>query len=144
MATYSIATRQSNLDPLSCICELRTAASVALVYEIGICIAGASSGQEYALGRPLVRAPSVSSIFAEKHDTASQGAKSVLGLTFSSFAPILPSSFLRRFRPNVASGNGSGIIWTFSNGLQVPPNASLCLWNLGLGSALDIWFEWDE
>lgn len=149
MPTFSLSGRSSATDPLTCIFDFRTQGGFgATVYEIGIAVAGSSSGQMYGLGFPSVRAASVGQITIQapycNHDPASPASHCILGLTFSSFVPVPPKTFLRQFRPNTTSGIGSGVVWTFERGLVMPINSSLCMWNLGLGSAFDYWLEWNE
>jgi len=49
--------------------------------------------------------------------------------------PTIPTAFLRRIAlPAVI---GTGVIWTFPEGIVIPVSSSIILWNLATNSVLD-------
>lgn len=51
--------------------------------------------------------------------------------------PTVPTAFLRRI--SLPATVGTGIIWTFPNGLVIPVSSSVILWNLATNSVLDVY-----
>jgi len=49
--------------------------------------------------------------------------------------PTIPAAFLRRIA--FPATVGTGVIWTFPEGIVIPVSSSLVLWNLGTNSLLD-------
>lgn len=147
MGSYSVAVRATNVASQLCCWELRTAAGVpALIFELGISIAGNSSNQIYVLARAPIRGITPTSpVTVLADDNNGPAGNTQVAIAWSGAPPALvASNYLRRLTPNVPSGVGSGIIWTFPIGLLVPPASSLALFTLSIASALDIWVNLDE
>ncbi|MDP1615478.1 MAG: hypothetical protein Q8L68_06745, partial [Methylococcales bacterium] len=49
--------------------------------------------------------------------------------------PTVPTAFLRRIA--LPATIGTGVIWTFPEGIVIPISFGIVVWNLGLNSALD-------
>ncbi len=49
--------------------------------------------------------------------------------------PTVPLAFLRRI--SLPAVIGAGVIWTFPNGLDIPEESSIVLWNLGTNAVVD-------
>lgn len=50
-------------------------------------------------------------------------------------APTIPTSFMRRI--SLPATIGTGVIWTFPEGIVIPVEASLILWNLSTNAVMD-------
>lgn len=62
-----------------------------------------------------------------------------------STAPTAPAAFYRGFVQATGGGTGTGIIWTFPNGLIIPVSSWLCLWNTPNSGVVMGWYAvWDE
>lgn len=146
MGSYSVAVRTTATAVQTALWELRTAAGIdVLVYEIGIFITGGSSGQLYALARSPIQGVTPSSpVTVLPDDGNGPAGNTKVAIAWTGKPPPMPyTGHLRRYLP-MTSSFGHGVVWTFPRGLAIPPASSLGIWNIGLGSAVDIYVHLDE
>jgi len=118
--------------------EIRTGATPgrAKVLEIGFFLAAATS-TTIGLGRPAAIGVTPTSPV----DFLPEDPNDVIasGVVQSSLAwgtkPTIPTAFLRRI--SLPATIGTGVIWTFPEGLTIPVSDGLVLWNLDTNSVLD-------
>jgi hypothetical protein len=142
MAIYSLALRTGTLNN-QVSWELQTGSTDAIrVLEIGLAVQSAG-GRNIGLGRPTslgVGATTVS-FLAEDFDSP-EGTTTAAVVCWTSL-PGSPTNFLRRASSNTTTSNGM-VIWRFPEGLVVPINSNLAIFNIGAGFADDIWCVIDE
>jgi hypothetical protein len=134
----TLGIRTSNQTTGECAWEIRTGATPGRVklIELGIFLAEATA-TTIGLGRPAA----IGITPTTPVDFLPVDPNNVLatGIIQSSLAwgtkPTIPAAFLRRIAlPAVI---GTGVIWTFPEGITIPVSYSLILWNLASNSLLD-------
>lgn len=118
--------------------EIRTGATPGRVkvMEIGFFLAAATASV-IGLGRPAA----IGITPTTPVDFLQEDPNNVLatGVVQSALAwatpPTAPVSFIRRI--SLPATIGTGVIWTFPEGLVIPVSFGLVLWNLGTNSVLD-------
>lgn len=135
---YSLGVRTTNATDAECAWEIITGATPGRVklVEMGIFLAAATA-TTIGLGRPQA----VGITPTSPVDFLPEDPNNVLasGVVQSALAwgtkPTIPTAFLRRIAlPAVI---GTGVIWTFPEGVVIPVSSSIILWNLGTNSVLD-------
>jgi hypothetical protein len=137
---YTLGVRTSNATDAECAWELITGATPGRVklVELGIFLAAATA-TTIGLGRPqaIGITPTTPADFLPEDPNnvlASGVAQSALAWGTK---PTIPTAFLRRIAlPAVI---GTGVIWTFPEGITIPVSSSLILWNLATNSVLDVY-----
>lgn len=134
MEMASLAVRNTNLTVSTAALEIRTAGSRAELMEISFIATG--NAPSIGLGRPVDRGvtPTSSATF-ERDEPGSPVCVTTAALSWTT-GPTSPLVFIRRF--NHQSLQGVGVIWTFPQGLVIPINSSLVVWNIFSGSVYDI------
>lgn len=143
MGRYAAAVRTPAAAAGAAYATLRCSATRdARVFEIGVATSAATLSS-VGLGRPANTPVATTSTLGQAEDT-SLGAGLTNADTAWSTAPTAPTVFMRRFA--IPATAGLGFIWTFQNGLVLPVSGQIVLWNFGAGagSALDVYFVWDE
>lgn len=138
MGMYSIAVRTSNVTINAAMCEVIATSTLSpRIMEIGFTIVTATS-VAIGLGRPAAIGitPGTISTFQAEEVTSDPAAKTTLALTWGT-SPTNPTNYLRRFFTPATIG--SGCIWTFPRGLQVPPAGTVTLSNITAGATADVW-----
>lgn len=138
MGMYSIAVRTSNVTINQAMCEVIATSTLSpRIMEIGFTIVTATS-VAIGLGRPAAIGitPGTISTFQTEEVTSDPTAKTTLALTWAT-SPTNPTNYLRRFFTPATIG--SGCIWTFPRGLQVPPSGTVTLSNITAGATADVW-----
>lgn len=93
--------------------------------------------QSVGLGRPdTLTLPAVGTSQLFQQDDPTDPASVVYGLTTWVVPPTSPIVFHRRW--NVLPFNGIGVIWTFPRGLIIDTGSAMVLWNVTVGSPLDV------
>jgi len=144
MALYSAGFKTTDVTINHACLEIITAATCAIrIMEIGISQVTATAC-EYALGRPqAVGITPVPVLFTAEQSTADPAAKTNYSLSAATSATIpLATQTYRRLATVAAVG--AGVIWTFPRGLYLPASASMVLFNVTTGVALDAWVVIDE
>ena len=139
---YSLGLRTTDVTINQAMVEIYTPATLAIrVLEIGISIASASACS-IGLGRPAQQGITpVPVAFLAEQNASNPVAKTNASLSWGT-SPTAPASYLRRV--NFPSSAGSGVIWTFPRGLELPANSSLVLFNTTATVASDVWIVIDE
>ncbi|MHA1481891.1 MAG: hypothetical protein ACTSQA_00450 [Candidatus Heimdallarchaeaceae archaeon] len=134
----SLAVRTASGTDAAAAWEIRTGATPGRVkvIEIGLFLAAATASI-IGLGRPAVTGITPTTPV----DFLPEDPDDVIatGIAQSSLAwgtgPTVPTEFIRRIA--LPATIGTGVIWTFPEGLIIPVSDSLVLWNLSTNSVLD-------
>lgn len=134
----SLGVRTSNGTTAQAAWEIRAAATPGRlrVMEIGFFLAAATASI-YGLGRPAA----IGDTPTTPVDFLQEDKANVLaaGVAQSALAwgtkPTDPVTFLRRI--SLPATVGTGVIWTFPEGLVIPVSESIVLWNLGTNGVVD-------
>ena len=138
MGMYSISVRTSNVTINAAMLEVIATSTLSpRIMEVGFTITTATS-IAVGLGRPAAIGitPATISTFQAEEVTSDPTAKTTMALTWAT-SPTNPTNYLRRFFTPATIG--SGCIWTFPRGLQVPPSGTLTLSNITAGAVSDVW-----
>ncbi len=108
----------------------------ARVIELGFFLAAATA-TTIGLGRPqavgITPTSPVDFLAEDPNDVLASGV--VQSAVAWGTGPTIPTAFLRRIA--LPATIGTGVIWTFPEGLVIPVSSSLILWNLASNSVLD-------
>lgn len=143
MARYEIGVTKTTGAAAGLLCQLRAGAGRDVrVFEIGVFASTAVSG-EVALVRPTaVGATFTSSSVGASLDAAASAGVAVVD-TLATTAPTIGTNYMRRIV--LPGAIGSGVIWTFPTGINVPVSGSLALWQLSaLAVTYSAYFDYDE
>jgi hypothetical protein len=118
--------------------EIRAAATPGRLklMELGFFLAAATASV-FGLGRPAAigDTPTTPVDFLQEDPANVLAANVALSALAWGTGPTVPVPFLRRIAlPAVV---GTGVIWTFPEGLVIPVSDSIVLWNLGTNSVVD-------
>jgi len=144
MARYTLGVRTSSGTSGAAAWEIRTSANVrARILEVGVFLAAATAST-YGLGRPAaIGVTPTSPVDFQPEDPADP---IVVGQVQSALAwatgPTVPAAFLRRI--GLPATIGTGVIWTWPNGLVIPISSSIVLWNLATNGVVDAYAVIDE
>ena len=135
---YSLGVRTTDGSNATAAWEIRTGATPgrARIVELGFFLAAATA-TTIGLGRPAA----IGVTPTAPGDFLPEDPNTVLatGVIQSSLAwgtgPTVPAAFLRRIA--LPATIGTGVIWTFPEGLVIPVSSSIILWNLAANSLLD-------
>lgn len=123
---------------------LRTAAGDrARIRQIDV-YTNAATASSVGLVRSATLGTASTSVLGQAWDAADTAATGSVDTAWSVAPTVSTNVFLKRYvAPAVA---GSGVIWTFPQGLVLPVSGSLLLWNYGAvgGSILSVTFTWEE
>lgn len=145
MARYSIQTTKTSGAAAAWLLQLRTGtARPATVYEVGVYT---TTGVAGTVG--LIRAATVGATFtstaAGTPFDAIAGAGVAVVDTAATTAPTIsgtPTYFRQAVFPATA---GSGVIWTFPEGISVPVSSGLLLWQTSTAAVgYNVYFDYDE
>jgi hypothetical protein len=133
-----LAVRTSNVTTGNCCWEIRTGATPgrARLLELGIFLAAATAST-FALGYPAA----IGITPTTPVDFLAEDPNNVIdaGVVQSSLAwgtgPTIPAAYLRRI--SLPATVGTGVIWTFPNGIVIPVSSSIILWNLSATGVSD-------
>lgn len=134
----SIGVRTSSGTDASAAWEIRTGATPGRfkLIELGIFLAAATAST-YGLGRPQAIGDTPTSpvdfLSEDPNDVIANGV--VQSALAWSTGPSVPSNFLRRI--SLPATIGTGVIWTFPEGIVIPVSSSLVLWNLASNGVVD-------
>lgn len=137
---YTLGVRTSNATDAECAWELITGATPGRVklVELGIFLAAATA-TTIGLGRPqavgITPTTPVDFLPEDPNNVLASGvAQSALAWATK---PTIPIAFIRRI--SLPAVIGTGVIWTFPEGITIPVSSSLILWNLATNSVLDVY-----
>jgi hypothetical protein len=136
----SLAVRTTNVDTANACWEIRTGSTPGRVkiYEIGITLAAATASA-FGLGRPGdIGVTPTSPVNFQVEDPNDVLASGVLQSALAwGTGPTIPSNFLRRV--SLPATIGTGVIWTFPEGLVIPVSSSIIMWNLSATGVSDMY-----
>lgn len=126
-----LAVRTTNVTTANACWEIRTGSTPGRVklLELGIFLAAATAST-FGLGYPAA----IGVTPTTPVDFLCEDPNNVLasGVVQSALAwgtgPTIPAAFLRRI--SLPATIGTGVIWTFPNGIVIPVSSSIILWNL--------------
>jgi hypothetical protein len=138
MAIYSLSLRTTSATSNQATWELQTSSKKAEILEIGYAVQSAG-GRSLGLGRPTSLGVGMTSVTFLAEDFASPASTVTASITGWTLPfPGVPNNFLRRFSTFLNTSAGM-VIWRFPEGLVVPANSNLAIFNLGTAFAEDIW-----
>jgi hypothetical protein len=139
---YSLGLRTTDTTINHAMVEIYTPATLAIkVLEIGVAIA-TGTACSIGLGRPQAQGVTpVPVVFQAEQNVSNPAAKTAASLSWAT-SPTIPAIFLRRF--NFPAYAGSGVIWTFPRGLELPASSSLVIFNITATVASDVYIVIDE
>ena len=105
------------------------------VSEVGVYEeSGTAAATSVGLGRPAAVSVTPTTVVPQAEDSSS-GAALCTGSVAATTKPTSPALFLRRF--GIPAALGSGIIWTFPQGIVIPTGpAELVVWNIGAATSV--------
>lgn len=118
--------------------EIRTAATPgrARLMEIGFTLAAATA-TTIGLGRPaaigITPTTPVDFLPEDPNDVIATGV--IQSALAWGTGPTVPTAFLRRIA--LPATIGTGVIWTFPEGIVIPVSSSIVVWNIAANSVLD-------
>jgi len=136
----SLGVRTSNVTIANACWEIRTGSTPgrAKVYEIGITLAAATAST-FGLGRPqaigITPTSAVNFQVEDPNDVLASGV--VQSALAWGTGPTVPSNYFRRV--SFPATIGTGIIWTFPQGITIPVSSSLILWNISATGVSDMY-----
>lgn len=146
MALYQHAARSSDTTSGNSMWELRSHATQGRVrlLELGIFL-GAATASTYGLGRPAaIGVTPTSPVVGQALDPGDVAAVAATAVAWGT-RPTAPTSSIYLRRIGLPAAIGAGIIWTFpDNGLIIPINSSIALYNLATNGVVDVYAVWDE
>jgi len=136
----SLGVRTTNVTTGNACWEILTGSTPGRVkiFEIGITLAAATTST-FALGRPQAKGVTPTSAV----DFQVEDPNDVLasGVVQSALAwgtgPTIPLAYFRRV--SLPATVGTGVIWTFPEGLVIPVSSSVIIWNLDTNAAADMY-----
>lgn len=143
MALLSLAQRTSNVTTAAACWEIRTTSSGKVtVQEIGASLVTAAA-TVIGIGTPAAIGvgPTSAQTFL-REDGADQTAVTTACVAWGTTAPTVPANFVRRW--SFPGTIGSGIVFTFPQGLVIAASSSLVIWNILGGATMDVYAVLDE
>ena len=134
----SLAVRTSGAADATSAWEIRTGATPGRIkiVELGFFLAAATASI-IGLGRPaaigVTPTTPVDFLLEDPNNVLASGV--VQSALAWATPPTAPTAFLRRIA--LPATIGTGVIWTFPEGLVIPISSAIVLWNLGTNSVLD-------
>ena len=135
---YTLAVRTVDGTDAAAAWEIRTGATPgrARLMEIGFFLVAATASV-VGLGRPaaigITPTTPVDFLPVDPNDVL---ASAVIQSSLAwGTGPTVPVSFIRRI--GLPATIGTGVIWTFGDGIVIPVSSSIVLWNLATNSLLD-------
>jgi hypothetical protein len=140
MAKTSVAVRTSGTTAANPAAEVVASATVTLrLTEIDISTAGAGGGT-FGIGFPAAVGISPSATAnIQNHRAADQGATGSISTAWAGGTPpTVPANFL--YRITVPAATGSVVSVVIPEGIEIPPNKSIVLWNITNTDVMDVTF----
>ena len=135
---YSLGVRTVDGSNAAAAWEIRTGATPgrARIVELGFFLAAATA-TTIGLGRPaaigITPTTPVDFLPEDPNDVLASGV--IQSSLAWGTGPTIPAAFLRRIA--LPATIGTGVIWTFPEGIVIPVSSSIILWNLAANSVLD-------
>lgn len=135
---YTLGVRTSSGTAAAAAWEIYTAATPGRVrlLELGFFLAAATAST-YGLGRPAAIGDTpttpVTLLPEDPNDVIAAGV--VASALAWGTGPTVPTAYLRRI--SLPATVGTGVIWTWPEGLVIPVSSSIVLWNIGTNSVVD-------
>ena len=142
MALVSLAQRTSNVTTAAACWEIRTTSSGKVtIQEIGASLVTAAA-TVIGIGTPAAigSSPTSPQTFL-REDSADQTAVTTAAVAWGT-GPTVPANFVRRW--SFPGTIGSGIVFTFPQGLVIAASSSLVIWNILGGATMDVYAVIDE
>lgn len=134
----SLGIRTSNGTNAAAAWEIRTGSTPgrSKILEIGVFLAAATASV-FGLGRPqaigITPTTPVDFLPEDPNDVIASGV--VQSALAWGTGPTVPTAFSRRI--SLPATIGTGVIWTFPEGLVIPVSSSIVLWNLATNGVCD-------
>lgn len=143
MARYEIGAQKVTTAAAGLLCQLRAGAGRDLrVFELGVFNVSGVAGEVGLIRPTAVGATFTSTTVGAALDNASAIGVAVVD-TAATTAPTIGSNYMRRAQ--LPATVGSGLIWTFPLGINVPVSSSIALWQLSAAAVTyDVYFDYDE
>lgn len=144
MAIASLSVRTTGVTAATAAWEIRTDANTrAVLLELGLTL-NAATASVFGLGRPqaIGITPTSPVDFLPEDPAFAFAANTMLSALAWATGPTVPLNFFRRWSGPATIG--SGIIWTFPRGLNIPVSSSIVLWNIATGSVVDVYAVLDR
>jgi hypothetical protein len=142
VALYSLAQRTSNVTTAAACWEIRTASTDrAAIVELGISLVTAAA-TVIGIGRPQAIGVTPTSPVTMLAEDSGAPAGTVTAAVAWGTGPTVPLQFFRRW--SFPATIGSGMVFTFPQGLIIPVSGSIILWNVLGGATLDVYAVVDE
>lgn len=143
MARYDIGVTKTTGAAAGLLCQLRAGSGRQLqIWEIGVFSTTAVAGEVGLIRPTVVGATFTSSAVGAAEDPSSAAGVAVVD-TAATTAPTIGTNYMRRIQ--FPATIGSGVIWTFPNGLWVPVSLSMALWQISAAAVTyDAYFCYDE
>jgi hypothetical protein len=143
MARYSIATTKTTGAAAGLVVQLRAgAARDVRVFEVGVSTSTAVAGTVGLIRPTAVGATFTSTGTGQPHDNISGAGVAVVD-TAATTPPTIGTTYLRQF--SFPATAGSGVIWTFPEGLVIPTSGSIALWQTSaLAVGYVAYFSYEE
>jgi hypothetical protein len=136
----SLALRTVDGTTAHCAWELVVGATPGRVrlMELGVFVAAATASQFGVGFSGAVGVTPTSPVDYIKHDPSDVLATGVIQSAVAwGTAPTIPTAYLRRI--SLPGTVGTGVIWTFGDGIIMPVSSSLILWNIGTNAVADVY-----
>lgn len=143
MARYEIGVTKTTGAAAGLLCQLRAGAARQLqIWEIGVFSTTAVAGEVGLIRPSAIGATFTSSAVGAAEDPSSAAAAGLVD-TVAGTPPTIGTNYMRRIQ--FPATIGSGVIWTFPNGLWVAVSLSMALWQISTAAVgYDAYFVWDE
>lgn len=143
MARYEIGAQKVTTAAAGLLCQLRANSTRDLrVFEIGVFNVSGVAGEVGLIRPTAVGATFTSTAVGAALDNASAAGVAVVD-TAATTPPTIGTNYMRRAQ--LPATVGSGLIWTFPLGINVPVSSSIALWQLSAAAVTyDVYFDYDE
>lgn len=131
----SIGRRTSDGTSGAAALELIAGARGCWIKELTIFLAAATAST-YGLGRPAATGITPTTPVTSLLEGAGDDSPTVKTALAWATGPTVPAQFFRRISFPATIGS-SHLPWLFANGLWIPPNTSVVLWNLAANGVID-------
>jgi hypothetical protein len=141
---YGLAIRTTGVAIATAAWEIRCNANVrAKIMEFGVFL-GAGNASTFGLGRPTAIGitPTTPVDFQPNDPADIVNAGQLQSALAWGTGPTAPGSFFRRI--SMPATTGTGVIWTFPEGLTIPAGGSIVLWNIQGNAVADAYAEVEQ
>mgnify|MGYP001611372491 CR=1 FL=1 len=131
----SLGLRTTNFTATQACWELIAPSTRRIVVKEISLVQATATACSYGLGRPQAIGVTPVPVLFQRDDPSDAASTSAASLSWGT-SPTVPLIFMRRW--NSSAAVGPTMIWQFPEGLVVAASATLVLWNISTGVAMDI------